>query len=126
MMTMMLFNETDNRFYLADSTIQGAGQGLFTNVILEEDDRFEILGSLIFPNSVSDRCTAYADAYKLRFDGKLLIPFGFAGMVNHSDIPNLEKTIKNGKFYFKATRKIKANEELFIQYSNYAIERFLS
>lgn len=123
---MMIFNETDNRFYLADSTVPGAGQGLFSNVILEPGDRIEVLGCLILPDSESDRCTAYADAYKLRFDGKLLIPFGFAGMVNHSEIPNLEKTIDNGKFYFSATRIIKAKEELFIQYSNYAIERFLS
>lgn len=122
---MQLINERDTRFYLGESLLNGAGKGLFCRVPLNQGDRFEVLGCIVMPGSQSDVCTAYADEYKLRFDENLLIPFGFAGMVNHSDTPNLEKIVIDNQLYFKAIRNIEVNEELFIRYSEYALNRFL-
>ena len=120
-----LFRETDDRFTLQPSTIPGAGLGCFARVPLRQGDRLEVIGMLIEPGSAADQSTAYADEYKLRVDGKLLIPCGYAGMVNHAAEPNVRKVAEQGRLYLEAMREIAAGEELFFTYSVYAQERFL-
>jgi len=114
----------DERFYVAASTIAGAGQGLFARRPLSVGDTLEVPGVLLQRDSISDQCTAYADAYKLRVGDKLLLPLGYAALVNHSDAPNMEKHIEKGALYFRVTKPVVAGEELFIAYSAYACERF--
>jgi len=116
--------ESDDRFYVAPSTIEGAGRGLFARCPLSVGDRLKALGVLLERDSVSDQCTAYADEYKLRVRDQLLLPVGYAALVNHSDAPNLERHIENGSLYLRVTRPVAAGEELFITYSAYACERF--
>ena len=116
--------ENDHRFYVAASTIPGAGRGVFAREHLQAGDCLEVLGILVAPGSISDLCTAYGDAYKYRVNGKLLIPLGFGGMVNHSSYPNLEKVIEHDRLWFRAIRAIAPKEELFLCYSEYARERF--
>jgi len=41
---VMLVNEEDGRFYVADSTLSGAGNGLFTKVPIRKGDRPEVIG----------------------------------------------------------------------------------
>lgn len=121
----MIVEETDDRFYLAESTIPRAGDGLFARVPLAKGDRLKVLGAVVGPESVSDRCTRYADEHKLRFGDLLLIPLGYGGMVNHSSSkPNLEKVIEGETLYLQTTRAVEAGEELFFCYSDYAQERF--
>lgn len=121
----MIVNETDPRFYVADSTIPGAGEGLFAKVPLAKGERFAVIGVLIERDTETDRCTRFADQHKLRVgDDYLLIPLGYGGMVNHSSNPNLEKVIEGTDLFMMALRDIEAGQELFFSYHPYAQERF--
>lgn len=116
--------ETDNRFYVSQSTIPGAGRGLFVKTSLKKGERLEVLGILVSADSVSDECTHYADPYKFRVGKDLLIPLGFGAMVNHSVDPNLEKVIEADQVYLRALRPIEEGDELLFCYSEYAQNRF--
>lgn len=117
--------ETDNRFYVSQSTIPGAGRGLFVKTSLKKGERLEVLGILVSADSVSDECTHYADPYKFRVGNHLLIPVEYGAMVNHSVDPNLEKVIEGDRVVLQALRPIKHGEELLFCYSEYAQDRFI-
>jgi len=117
----MLSEETDTRFEIRNSTIAGAGRGLFAKVPLEEGSRLEIIGIFIVSGSIADECTRYADIYKFRVGDYLLIPAGYGGMVNHSAQPNIAKIIAKQRVYLQTLRPIAAGEELFFRYSDFAV-----
>jgi hypothetical protein len=110
--------ESDERFYVAASKIPGAGKGLFAKVPLSLGDRLEVFGVLVPAGSAADDCTHYANQYKFRVGELLLIPLGFAGMVNHSRNPNMEKVIEGHSVSLQAVRPISADEELTFQYGD--------
>lgn len=94
---MILIEETDRRFYIAESTIPNAGMGLFAAQDLQQGDFLEIIGVMVKRDSVSDRCTAYANPYK--FGARpgptpeyLVVPMGYAGIVNHAPQPELKNS----------------------------------
>lgn len=116
--------EPDDRFFAAPSTVRGAGDGLFARVPLRAGDRLAVVGAMVRRDSVSDRCTAYADAYKLRAGDSLLIPCGFAALANHSANPNLEKVVEGDAVFLQLLRDVAAGDELCFAYSKYARERF--
>ena len=116
--------ETDTRFYAAASTLPGAGEGLFAAESLAAGARLLVVGVLVEAGSVADRCTSYADAYKLRAGNWLLIPVGWGAKVNHSRDPNVRKIVERGSVYLEATRPIARGEEIVFTYSGYAAERF--
>lgn len=121
----MLVDETDDRFYVAESTLPEAGNGLFAKVALNEGDRFEVIGALVLRESISDLCSHYADEHKFRVGDYLLIPLGFGGMANHSVNPNLEKVFEGeNRVFLRALRRIEPGEELFFTYTPYAQRRF--
>jgi SET domain len=117
-------NEADDRFYVAPSTLPGAGLGLFARVPLKEGARLLVIGVLVPSNSDSDRCTAFADAHKFRVGDQLLIPLGFGAMVNHSSSPNLARVIDGDAVHLQLLRNVAEGEELFFTYSAYAQQRF--
>lgn len=116
--------EMDERFYISESNIAGAGKGLFAKVPLAKGEGLQVLGVLIPANSVSDKCTHYADSYKFRVGNDLLIPMGYGAMVNHSMDPNLEKLIEGERIALRVLRPISEGEELLFCYSEYAQTRF--
>ena len=120
----MIYEETDERFYVAESTIPGAGVGLFAKIDMATGERLAVIGALVKSGSVSDQATSYADEYKLRVGDLLLIPLGYAGLVNHSSEPNLEKQIEGEELYLRLTKPVAAGEELFFAYSEYARQRY--
>ena len=63
-----------------------------------------MIGVLVRRESVADRCTHFADHHKFLVGDKLLIPVGFAGMINHSANPNLEKVIDGDRVFLRALR----------------------
>lgn len=92
---MIVFEEDDDRFYIAQSTVNLAGNGLFAKKPIKKNDWLEITGVLVHRESVADQCTYYANAYKFAADVKrngdkinigefLIVPLGFAGIVNHA------------------------------------------
>lgn len=121
----MLVNEEDGRFYVADSTIPAAGNGLFTKVPLSKGDRLEVIGVIVRRDSISDRCTHFCDHHKFRVgEDLLLLPLGFGAMANHSLSPNLLKVSEGDRVYLEALRDLAANEEVFFTYAPYAQEAF--
>lgn len=122
--TLGTVDEQDSRFYVGRSTIPGAGDGLFARVALRAGDRLAVLGVTIPSDSVSDRCTRYADEHKYRVGDLLVIPLGYAAMVNHSASPNMAKVYEDGELYLAAVRDIAEHEELSFAYNPRALERF--
>lgn len=120
----MVIDELDTRFYAAASTIPGAGRGLFARAALREGDRLVVVGVLVRRDSEADRCTAFADEYKLRAGEFLLIPCGMAALANHSARPNLTTVVEGESVFLQLLRDVEAGEELFFRYSDYARERY--
>lgn len=108
---------TDHRFEVRESTISGAGRGLFAALNLEPGERLEVLGPRVTAESLEDQCTAFADGYKFRMGDHLIIPLGISGMANHSETPNLKKVIEGNRIYLEISRPILAGEELFLHYA---------
>ena len=111
---MIFFEETDTRFYIKNSSILNANKGLYAKEKIIKGDYLEISGVLIKRQSVADLCTHYANNYKFaakvkRYaDGKIdigeniIIPLGYAGIVNHTD----KKENQNVEIrYMKRTKK---------------------
>ncbi len=117
-------DESDDRFVLRPSAIPGAGMGVFARVELPAGTKLDVLGIRVKRDSLSDRCTHFADHHKFRIGDELLIPLGLGGLVNHSTDPNLEKVIDGVRVYFAAKRPIAAGEELYFRYPDSALNRF--
>ena len=123
-MLCIVLDERDDRVYVAASRIPGAGNGLFARVPIRAGDRLAVFGVTIPADSVADQCTRYADQYKYRVGNTLIIPVGYAAMVNHCAAPNLTKVMENGALYLEALRDIAADEELSFAYDPRALARF--
>lgn len=87
---MILVQEKDDRFYVAESTQPGAGKGLFASRPIKKDEDLEVIGVSVEMGSPADLCTSYADSYKFAADysdsyTRHIIPMGYAGMVNHAN-----------------------------------------
>ncbi len=121
---MTVIDEPDTRFYAAPSTLPGAGRGLFARVPLRAGERLAVIGVMVRRDSESDRCTAFADEYKLRAGEYLLIPCGIAALANHSAEPNLEKVVEGQSVFLQLLRDVGAGEELCFSYSDYARARY--
>jgi SET domain-containing protein len=122
--TPPLLDETDDRFEVRESTTPGAGLGVFARVGLPAGAVLEVVGVRVRRESVSDRCTHFADHHKFRVGDTLLIPVGLGGLVNHSTAPNLEKVIDADRVFLRTLRPVVAGEELFFRYPDSALERF--
>ncbi len=120
----MIFDDADDCCEIRESEISGAGRGLFAKRAFAKDDCLQVNGVLIDRHSIADDCTRYADQYKFRIGDKLLIPTGYAALLNHSYHPNMEKIIEGTKVFLRALRDILPGEELVFCYSEYAREKF--
>jgi hypothetical protein len=121
----MLIEEHDDRFVIETSSIPNAGQGLFARAALEAGARLEVVGVRVTPESAADRCSHYTDRYKFRVNGALLIPLGYAAMVNHAiAAANVEPLIEGDRLYLRTRRPIAAGEELLLTYGGDAVQRF--
>jgi hypothetical protein len=121
---LMVVSEDDDRFYIAKSDIDGAGDGLFARVPLKTGARLAVIGVLVAANSVADRCTRYADETKYRVGDYLLIPLGYGALANHSSTPNAAQVAEGHEVYLQVLRDIEAGEEVCFAYSAHALERF--
>ena len=95
MTSPLTFHEMDDRFYIKESTISGAGKGLFARKKILENDKLMIKGILVEKDSPADLCTAFSNSYKFAAslislpNGEVdcgnffIIPLGYAGIVNH-------------------------------------------
>ncbi len=129
--TLILLEETDTRFYIAESKIPNAGYGCFTKEYLKKGDWLEVIGVYVSIGSISDECTHYAKRYKFLGSPKMnykIIPMGYGAMVNHSDnssirncqisyMPGISKRNQNaGQVVYLFTRDILPDEEIVGNY----------
>ena len=88
---MMVFEETDERFYIAKSILPYAGLGVFAKVKLPQNSFIEVTGVAVKVGGLAEQCTHYADAYTFGAAGNLrIIPLGFAGIINHTNDSKLQ------------------------------------
>lgn len=130
---MIFVEETDNRFYIKESTIPNAGFGCFAKEKIKKSDYLEIIGIKVKYGSLIDLCTKYAKNYKFSAEGNFeecIIPMGYGGMVNHTDDQDLQNVaitylppdvpVRNqhaGRAVYMAIRDIEENEELLGKYN---------
>lgn len=132
---MNLIEETDKRFHARQSTIVGAGLGCFASVEIKKGDFLEIIGVQVKYQSITDRCTHYANHYKFSAEPQqefqhCILPLGYAALVNSTD--NLEnqnvviaylpkgrvkRNPASGKVVYLALRDIHKDEELLANYN---------
>lgn len=109
----------NNKIYASKSPIHGwgafASEDISSGEIVEEcpvikmDEKFSGLPSEI---------KRYAFSWKYGLSQKPCIVMGYGGVYNHSDNNNLEYYTDEAKdvMVYKASRDIKAGEELFVNY----------
>lgn len=128
---MNFIEEEDNRFFIKESTIPNAGLGCFAKENLKKGDWLEVIGAYVKKGSAADICTHYAKRYKFAGNPNLdakIVPFGYAGLVNHSDDLKLQncqlifdkKRLKRnqnaGQVFYLFIRDIAEGEELIGNY----------
>lgn len=127
---MILIEERDERFYIAESTQPSAGRGLFAARDIEEGEDLEVTGVMVDKGSPADVCTSYADAYKFAADyadsyTRHIVPMGYAGIVNHANDKgdqNAEiRYVKKGGrtvCVYRFLRPVKKGEEVLGDYGD--------
>jgi SET domain len=128
---MIFVEETDNRFYIEKSTIPNAGNGCFAKEFLKAGDWLEVIGIYVKMGGVADFCTEYARRYKFAGSEQMnakIVPFGFAGIINHSNDPKLQnckleyvkglskRSQHAGQVIYRFIKDIEPNEELIGNY----------
>jgi SET domain-containing protein len=138
---MVIFEESDDRFYIATSNIPNAGRGLFAARQIKQGEVLFVSGVLVERGSEADKTTCFLDAYKFAADpqlknneidyGKYVIcPLGYAAFANHSDNENNVEIRYNGdeflhgkslhtaKVFYFFLRDVEKNEEILANYGN--------
>lgn len=109
-----------DNFHVKESTIENAGNGLFASQPLPQGYLLPVTGVKVQKDSEGDICTRYARDYRFLFDeGVFLVPTGWAGMANHSQVASNAVLVKeNDTLYLKMTRPIGKDEEILYEYSD--------
>ena len=84
---MIVISETDPRFYIKDSSIEGAGSGVFSQKKIQKGNYLEIIGVMVKSDSTAHACTQYANKYKFASNEEIthqIVPMGFAAIINHA------------------------------------------
>lgn len=136
---MILYEENDDRFYIKESTLKGAGKGVFAKRNISKDEYLHISGVMVKRNSIADECTYFFNSYKfaarVKYQGdlvdigeNLIIPLGFTAIINHIDDARQSVQIRyvgdqyptsnphTGKAVYWFIRDVEKDEEIFGNY----------
>lgn len=107
-----------------DSSIAGAGRGVFTTRPFAPGDTIEICPIILIPReerSFIDR-TLLSNYYFMWDNDQPAIVLGFGSIYNHSSNPNAmyEKLLYKGLTIFKCIRPIEKDEEITVFYHLYS------
>jgi hypothetical protein len=137
---MIIFEEEDDRFYIGESTIKGAGKGLFAKQKINKEEFLPITGVMVKRGSVGDQCTYFFNSYKFAANVKrkgdlidigeyVIVPLGYAGIVNHDEHrqnaeiryvgdQHAQKSQHAGKAVYWFIRDVEEGEEIIGNYGN--------
>jgi hypothetical protein len=116
--------ECDERFYLKESTIPGAGRGVFANKSIYIGNVLRVVGVVVKEKTVAGSILGKIPIYsKYVFKNPhingWLIPVGYGGMVNHTDnkdLRNCEITFIGGDVYYEFTKDVEKDQEILGSY----------
>lgn len=114
---MIFLEETDHRFYIDHSTLPNAGKGLFAKEKIQKGDRINILGVSLKRRDISDFCTEYANRHKYSYKDLVIIPVGYAAMINFHPEKNSENVFvihTEQEIYLEVIKDVNIDEELFL------------
>lgn len=118
--------ECDNRFYLKESTIPGAGRGVFALKSIKKNDFLRVVGIVIKKNSISGKIMGKIPAFsKYVFVNPAingwLMPVGYGGMVNHTDNKeerNCDIVSIGGDVYYLFSKDVQKDQEILGSYGD--------
>ncbi len=118
-MQLIEIDESCDKFYVAESTIENAGMGLFAKEPLPMGFKLDIVGFFVQKNTPSEICTRHARDYRIQYQGDwFLIPTGWAAMANHTRSNPNAILVKSDSLFLQMTRPIAKNEEILYEYSD--------
>ncbi len=109
----MLFKS--NKIEVRESSLHG--YGVFANEDISKDEKIEECHCVIIRKDYA--VGEELDVYTFGYDDTIAIVFGFASIYNSSegeDNQNVEYSIENEIYTFKAIKDIKKDEELLLNY----------
>ena len=111
-----------NDFYIAKSTIHG--MGVFSYQDLSEDDRF-FLPIIKIPRNAIPKGHPFSE-YVFNYNSNYYALFGeFGEFINHSSSPNVVLDYLQSELQeFRIVKNIKQNEEILINYGEWAIKKW--
>jgi SET domain-containing protein len=103
------------------------GWGVFTKEFIKKDELLEEIPFIVIPMSPNESSSLFID-YRFNYPSGVgkwtnqVLPFGFAGLYNHSDSPNAYwyTDEENKLFIFRTSSDIESNSEIFVYYGNEA------
>ena len=108
------------KLYIDDSTIEGAGRGVFAGAACVEGEMLEECHYVVLSETNYKAIEPVLQDYLFALppDNKSVIVLGFAMAFNHSLTPNVSWEIdwEEAVFRFHAVRDLVEGEELFINY----------
>ena len=141
----MVFEESDDRFYIGWSSIKNAGRGVFAAKRILAGDKLLITGVLVDVNSEAQVTTAFLNRYKFAaypeiIDGVVhqgrysICPLGYAAIVNHTSNKKLQNveiryseedlSLQNkyaDRAYYCFLRDVEKDEEILGRYGESVI-----
>lgn len=116
--------ELPEKIYVADSTLPGAGRGVFAKELIREGECIERCPVIALPDAKDRdrlRKTGLVNYYFLWGDkrDRTAICLGWGSVYNHSFSPNAryEKVMEDRRMDFFALRDISPGEEILVNYN---------
>lgn len=115
----------NDKIYVAQSRIKGAGRGVFALADIKKGDVIEICPIIIFRDKDDKRIlTTVLQHYVFEYDKtSSFLALGYGSLYNHSLTPNARYEIEEyddpavgSLLYFIAAKKIRKGEEICINY----------
>ena len=119
-------NSMSKKIEIRKSKIKNAGRGVFALTDIKKGEVIEICPILIFPGGEYPHLSeTKLSGYLFEYTGdSTILALGFGSMYNHTNTPNAKyemveyegKSEQNNELYFVATKPIKKDEEIYINY----------
>lgn len=124
----------NKKVYIDDSTIKNAGRGIFAAKAIKKNETIEVCPILIIEaNEEADIMNTDLGHYVFEYnEHSSMLALGYGSLYNHSVTPNAHYELSDGaalpggygELYIIASKSIKRDEEIYINYGPYFDELF--